>query len=203
MIIKFDHLTHACERQETDDILNKYFIKGYQEKFKEIGLKNISNKQLFCKYGHQTHDLYYLFCEGKLPIEVVSYDLVCKRSLMELDGKITVFAEDITAVEELLFILGAKTVQGGYTYNIKGIFDKFDIILQIQHREVPDTYYLDSKGLGCITLLVDSLEKIQKKILGTEFICSKIEKLCVNNEDLNIMFVSTPKREVIFELLSK
>ena len=203
MIIKFDHITYVCAKLEVDKVLENYYIMGYRKKFSEIGLENISIKRPLCKYKHQTHDLYYLFCENKLSVEVVSYDMIYQSSVMKLDDDIIAFAEDIIAVEKLLLILGAKAVQTDHIFNIKGIFDKFDVMLQIQSKEDTGIYYLDSGGLGCITLLVDSLEKIQKRIMNTEYIYSRIEKLCVNNEVLNIMFVSTPNRELIFELISK
>lgn len=201
MIIRFDHITHVTSIDKRDELLNQYMGTGYVQKFCELNLQNLSIKDMFCALSHETHDMYYLEHSEEMPVEVVVYDKVSGKSNVTLTDRIVIPVYD-DSMSILLEKLGAR-VQGDNLYNMKGCFDKKDVFIKLIPTVDTDwEYHLDYEGIGCVTLMLDSISKQRKKLEGTEFICSEEDSLVVNGKTLKIMFVTTPKREMVFELIS-
>lgn len=203
MIVKIDHMTYVTERKKMDDAIKRFEKDGYICKFVEKGLVNISNKQALLKNKQPTHDLCFMEREDDIPIEVIGYDKVninksneyvkdlFKIEVGENEGFLEVFrALNADKIGKNLFLLRGKLDKRGIRINCcKGDFEDNEI-------------YLDDKGFGCITLLVDSIKKTEKEMKKYNLKCSEVSELEVNNKRLYIFFVTTERKtDIIIEFI--
>lgn len=204
MIIKVDHVTYSVDYSNAEMILQQYNSQGYIMKFNELNLPNIKNKKKFLAFEQDCHNMYFMEKANEIPIEIIAYDKTNKCSLMEMEGNnVKIYIKNSAEISGVLKKLGAKEIVNEKKYSIKGIFDKGDLIINLVVEKSVEMSYLDDHGLGCITLLVDSTEKVREQLiaLGTE--CSEIEEILVAGRILNVMFVSSKEREFIVEIISK
>ena len=66
------------------------------------------------------------------------------------------------------------------------------------------TVYLDDKGFGCITFLVDRMEVVRNALRNVEGIdcITESEVLIVNNRKLEVCFLRLSALNVIFEFIT-
>lgn len=202
MIVRFDHITYVDERCKKI-YLHKWEDNGWEVQFSEEKLKNIETKKKLMKYPEDDHDLYFMKKQGNINTELIFYERVNLPTQISVQGR-KVFAgcRSLVEIEKVIIKLGGKGQRTGDTFiaNLKGIFDKEDYLIMFEERPCTEPC-LDDSGYGCVTLLVDSIEKISKKFDEEEFFCSS-EELEVNSQFLNIAFVKPKCAELIFELIS-
>lgn len=206
MIIKFDHITHVVTRGNTDLMLKYYLGKGYEELFRERGVKNSHEKKFLMRYDQTDHDIYFLKAPLKgVDVELIAYDKIFCDSEKRIELKDNYVIEVKTCytnIVRIIFdVLGVKKSDSMYVWG--GVLQQSDYRLNIVQEETAPKNFLDDEGVGCITLMIDSLEKVQRKLMETKLDYSEKFSICINQQILDVMFVYTPNRDVIIEIISK
>ena len=203
MIIRFDHVTYVEDRSRKEDLLIRKKINGWKIYFFEEALKNIPTKKKLMKFPDETHDIYFMKKENNINTEVIFYNRVNVFDQIKVqDNIIYAGSNNLEETEQVIKKLGGKGERSGDTFrgNLKGILDKKDYIIIFQKKKNTEAW-LDNQGYGCITLLVDSIEKVGARF-KTDFFYSVEEELKVNSQFLNIAFVKSKSTDLIFELIS-
>lgn len=203
MIIKVDHITEVVKDSDVSVKIQKMQNEGYKQKFAEYKLKNISSKKKYMRQDLQLHDMYFWEREKNIPIEMIAYEKVGEGYSYALrQNQIDICVCHPESVGQVLLCLGTREIEKNKTYNIRGVFDKQDIIINLIATEKICTRYLDDEGLGCITLLIDSIQKIEKILDERGVNHTDVYSIEVAGKQLYVMFVNSVDNEVIIELIS-
>lgn len=203
MIIRFDHITYVEDRNRKEELLMWKKSNGWEMHFFEDSLQNIPTKKKLMKFPDETHDIYFMKKENNINTEVIFYNRVSVFDQIKVQNNIIhAGSNNLEETERIIKKLGGKGERRGDTFqaNLKGILDKKDYIIIFQKKENAEAW-LDNQGYGCITLLIDSIEKVGARF-KTDFFYSEEEELKVNSQSLNIAFVKSKSTDLIFELIS-
>lgn len=200
MIMKLDHITYVAARADKDRILTQDGKKNW--KFCETEKQNLASKQKYLSCRQTTHDLY--FFEGDIPVEVIFYDEVADGTGMEVRGNVIYGkGSDLQAAKICLEKMGLPVELGEHELqcNLKGRLGRKDCFLKIGYSEQQEPAYLDRAGYGCITLLLDSVDRLYEK-RDCDFEVTEPEELEINHQLLKISFVKCKGTDLIFEFIA-
>lgn len=176
---------------------------GWEIDFFEEDLKNIPTKKKLMKFPEETHDIYFFRKENNINTEVIFYNRVNVSGQIKIqDNIIYAGSNNLEETEQVIKKIGGTGEMSGNIFRggVKGILDKKDYIIIFEKKRNTEAW-LDNRGYGCITLLVDSIEKVGARF-KEDFYYSEKEKLKVNSRFLNIAFVKSKSTDLIFELIS-
>ncbi len=206
MIMKFDHVSYIAQQRDIDKIL-KQFNQSSHLYFKEIEKVNSKQKWNLMLCRQEKCDMY--FYEGQLPVEIISYETVFEGTHLSVDMEHRIIyakSNDISVCANILKCIGTTLFEdnGLLKCNLRGIFDKEDFWLVVSLTEEMKTVYLDDKGFGCITFLVDRMEVVRNALRNVEGIdcITESEVLIVNNRKLEVCFLRLSALNVIFEFIT-
>lgn len=204
MIIKIDHITQVVNRDNVEEVMQSLEEQaGYIAKFKEYELKNIEVKKNIMRNSTDLHDMFFMEKPNTIPIEVITYFQTEQGYPYVIKGnEIDIRVKNVAEAGMLLKIMGAKEIESDTRYNVRGIFDKSDIYVNIIRSEQLCKRYLDDEGIGCLTVLVDSVDKLKNQFTESNIVCTEIGQIEVAGKLLNIMFASTSHNEFIVEFIS-
>ena len=202
MIIKLDHITYVTERVKVQTVIKEFETRGYTLKFKELNLPNLSIKKALMKTVQETHDIYFLDKDDSFAIEVIAYDQVCSTSQNKYeDGVFSIEVKSRTKLYDTVSVFGIDPKENDDRYRIKGLFDKKNLEIKVIEKPDIENTYLDMEGYGCLTFLVDSVERTKENIKALD--CSDISMLTVNGRELKIFFATSKEaRDIIIEFIS-
>ena len=156
----------------------------------------------------KTHDLYFLEKENEMNTELIFYDRVSKGPALEIkENHIYAKSKDLGKTKLIVKEVGGKVSEISdrskrLICNMKGVLDKEDLWLVVEKAVELDDIYLDTwGGYNCVSLLVDSTEKLQKKIGDLDVFLPE-EELTVNNQKLGVAFFKDVDANIIFEFIT-
>lgn len=205
MIIKFDHITYVLDRKDKGE-LKRWKKNGWAIRFAEEQLKNLSTKKTLMYHKTDTHDLYFMEKPYHMNTELIFYDRVNEENGIFIQNQI-IYATctDLKIVEEAVRKVGIRNIEKvsdqEIICNLKGIFDKKDYFVVFRREEILGEVVLDNMGYGCVTLLVDSINKLIGKFSEDEIFYSKNETLTVDSRVLNVAFLKIKGCNLIFEFI--
>lgn len=205
MLVKFDHLTYAANRESVANIIEEFSKAGYQLTLQEDQASNMPIKMAYMKNHDATHGLHFLAppVEGGIPIEIVSYEnSTVGVSCIEYSPRALSFAIKTTnpdSCKQLLLSLGCED-KGGDTVGFQGALDDFPIEIKIEEGH-NISVNLDNEGICCPTIFVRPLNKTKTKLQEAGFNCSETEPFEVQGAILFVFFVEGKGGE-IFEITS-
>lgn len=202
MIVKLDHITYVASRKQIDE--NKINYKSI--KFQEKHLRNPKGKQVLMYNKCIDSDLIYI--EDSMPVEMVLYDEVIEKTDIHVrDNTIYCYCRvgSFDEIDSLFQAIGFRFFEQKNKesiYKINGVFDKRELFLNIREKYDIKQPFLDREGWDCPCFLVDSVEKLFKKISGEKCICTLIDKLVINNRELEIGFLKNDNMSLILEFIA-
>lgn len=204
MIIKFDHISYVESRENKKNYLQYLKDKGYQYKFKEENMVNFSSKKKLMQLDQETHDIYYFEPKMEMPVEFIFYPYAGKSSKVEKKGNIIyVSGRKGVIIMESLRKIGFRFLQWDsinniIRCNIKGILDRQDYWLIINLKKERHKVFLDDKGYGCITFLVNSFKNLYTCAELGDYLSEPAE-VCINKQRLDIIFYKNSNIDIFFE----
>lgn len=201
MLVKFDHLTYAANRNDVSAIIEKYTASGYHLTLQEKHAMNMPTKLAYMEHKDATHGLHFLAPppEGGIPVEIVAYEhttygtsiIDCENGKQEFSVK----TSEPQACKELLLALGCDDA-GDSSVSFKGALDDNEILIHISESHGVSTN-LDNVGLCCPTIFVRPLNKTKVKIEQAGFKCSEIETFEVQGSSFYVFFAEGKGGELL------
>lgn len=194
MVIKFDHISFVCARNQKA----KYIQDMSDIVFMEKNIKNLRIKGLLMQRHQDDHDLY--FSAGTLPTEYIFYDFVKGMSSVSIKNEIIYggYSNKEYAVKFLKGIFGenVKINNEQIICNMRGILDKRDYFLILSPSKITETY-LDRGGYGAIAIITNKVFRTEPE----DGICTEHGLLRVNDRNLDICFTRSDSVNIIFEII--
>lgn len=205
MLVKFDHLTYAANRNSVASIIDTFTKAGYTLTLQEEQAKNMPTKMEYMNNHDETHGLHFMAppTDGGIPIEIVSYENSSTgTSCIEYapcELSFVIKTSDPDSCKQLLLALGCDD-KGVDKVGFQGALDEFTIEIKIE-KGLGINVNLDNEGICCPTIFVRPLTKTKKKLEEVGFKCSEVETFEVQDTHLYVFFVEGNGGE-IFEITS-
>lgn len=206
MIMKLDHISYIASRSEADVIHRRF--TNHTLLFQEINKKNPVIKCCLMHEEQMYHDLFYYI--ESIPVEIILYDKVYAGSqiCVEMEQK-TIYAKtsNLSMCLKFLRMVGFQEIISNdlcVKCNLRGAFDKKDYWLVLEQTPDLEPVYLDNRGYGCITLLVDNITRLRDTMCVDESkgIFTESETVVVNSRRLEVSFLRLDILNIIFELIT-
>jgi hypothetical protein len=205
MILKFDHISYSCTYFEEDKVLNSF--SEYNVIFSQKQLFNIGGKSHFFKNAQNLHNITLLNAECRIPIEITAYSkCIGGDACLEVDRNeniIKLMTSDINETIKLFENLGFKIERNSYNgvfAMIKPFLDKYKISINILENQKKLAWNLDKAGYSSLAFIVDNIKKERERLKQLGYFTTNIERIKVNNRDLQVFFVKGNVGE-IFEII--
>lgn len=201
MLVKFDHLTYATNREDVQSIVDSFTEIGYSLTLQEEQAVNMPTKMAYLHHKDATHGLHFMAppSEGGIPIEIVSYEHTTKGASC-IDYKacelyLSIKTSDVDSCKDMLLALGCE-VNEDQTLSFNGALDDYTFVIQIE-KDDDITNNLDNEGICCPTIFVRPLNKTKNKLEQMGLICSEIEIFELQNTSLYVFFVQGKGGEIL------
>lgn len=197
MLIKFDHITFSCSKNNIYSAIDEY--PNYSILFYD-NVKNLSVKKKDMYNYCSTHDIVLLVPknENSLPIEITAYETTTPNIKAPLTlinyEKIQIHSSKIEETEKLLLALGFK--KNGVLFHYKSIFAPRNVCIEIVEVNSQQCCKFDLEGYTCLAFMSNSAEK-ERARLCINFHCSNLQNLDVNGKKLELFFVYGTAGEII------
>lgn len=201
MILKFDHISFSCEKQQVQSLP---LTAGYELQFREMSLRNLGCKEAFFQKPHTDHDIYMYERKGALPIEITAYDS-CFSGVSSMDmenDSILIYSPDPAETADFFMLLGLKSERLDKTaFVLKGSFILGgSITLRILQSGMAG-WKLDKAGWSSLGFLSGDSQKELRRMHDAGYEVTDAEELIVNQKAMNIGFCKGPFGEII-EIIS-
>jgi len=201
MLVKFDHLTYAANRNNVTRIIEELSKSGYHLTLQEEQAQNMPIKMAYMKYQDATHGLHFFAppAEGGIPVEIVSYTNTSNgTSCIDYEPRsltFTIKTSDTVSCKEMLLALGCED-KDECTVVFQGALDEYPVEIKID-KEQDINVNLDNVGVCCPTIFVRPLNKTKKKLEEAGFKCSDVETFEVQGCSFFVFFVEGKGGEVL------
>lgn len=201
MLVKFDHLTYAANRESVPAIIDEFVGKGYHLSLQEDHANNMPTKLAYMHHKDATHGLNFLVppTEGGIPVEIVSYEHTTK-GVSCIDYKageqnLTIKTSDVVSCKKMLVALGCEEQDDG-TFVFTGVLDDYSVGISV-NQTTGITNNLDNEGICCPTIFVKPLSKTKAKMEEAGISCSEIETFEVQGTHLYVFFAQGKGGEIL------
>ena len=201
MLVKFDHLTYAANREDVKSIVESLYGHGYTLTLQEEQAQNMPTKLAYMQHKDDTHGLHFMAppSEGGIPIEIVSYEHTTKGTPC-VDYKagelyMSIKSSDVNSCKDLLLALGCEANED-HTLSFNGALDDFTFTIRIE-KAADIANNLDNEGICCPTIFVRPLNKTKNKLEQMGVICSEIETFEVQGTSLYVFFAQGKGGEIL------
>lgn len=187
MILKFDHIAYACQRQDLPQVLAKF--PNYRQIFSEKSLKNIKAKrELMTNKNLSYHDIVMLNSNNGLPIEITAYDEITGRGKYSVQEKnIICHTADTVASDKFFTAIGLEK-QAVARYKLNTFFDNTPFYIKLVTTPHKDKCFINSSGYSCIGLIVNNVAREKQRLSKNGIETTAIDELIVNGKSLKIFF---------------